>query len=149
MWTVTAQSHSQLYCLCVVRVLGLSRPCEKSTVEAKACLPLLCKSEFWLLATYLFLEGNVWITECPFLLPVLSLGVCLFVILCCVSSYLSLSRNLGTAYVSQPQVTLADMHTYKAFSVLATRAALSAKNNNTMLLPFTMCNHEENYKKEM
>lgn len=151
MWAVTAQSRSQLYCVCLVRVLGLSRPCEKSTVEAKACLPLQCKSEFWLLATYLCLEGNVWITECPFLLPALSWGVCLFVICCCVSSYLSLSRNLGTACVSQPWVTLAGVQLppYKVFSVLATRAALSAKNNNTMLLPFTMCNHEENYKKEM
>lgn len=99
---------------------------------------------------YLCLEGNVWITKCPFLLPALSWG--LFVICCCcVSSYLSLSRNLGTAYVSQPRVTLAGVQLppYKAFPVLATRAALSAKNNNTMLLPFMMCNHEENYKKEM
>lgn len=75
----------------------------------------------------------------------------LFVICCCVSSYLSFSRNLGTACVSQLRVTLADVQLppYKAFPVLATRAALSAKNTNTVLLPFTMCNHEENCKKEM
>lgn len=53
--------------------------------------------------------------------------------------------------VFQPRVTLGGVQLppYKAFPVLATRAALSAKHNNTMLLPFTVCNHEENYKKEM
>lgn len=82
------------------------------------------------------------------LLPALSWE---FVICCCVSGYLSFSRNLGTACVSQLRVTLAGVQlpTYMAFPVLATRAALSAKNTNTMLLPFTMRNHEENHKKEM
>lgn len=30
-WTVKVQSHSHLCCVCLVRVLGLFRPCEKST----------------------------------------------------------------------------------------------------------------------
>lgn len=129
--------------------------CEKSTVEAKAYLPLLCKSEFWLPANYLCFEGNVWITECPFPLTVTSTvmrgGVCLSSAVVSQAICPLAEEAWGTACVPQPRVTLAGVQLppYKAFPVLATRAALSAKSNNTMLLPFTMCNHEENYKKEM
>lgn len=147
-WTVKAQSHSLLCCVCLGQSPGLVQTLWEIH---KAWLPLLSQSEFWLPDRTVCVLKEMYGQESVPSLSQHCRGGMFCVSSLCVSSYSPFIKDLGTVCVflspGLPWLVVCSCHHTRP-SQPYTRAALSAENNNTMLVN-TMYNHGENYKEEM
>lgn len=140
---------------CAVYVWSESWACpgrKRSTVETTAWCPLLCKSES-LATRHLPVP---WRARMGDRLSLSSLstvmGIVLFVICCCVSSYSPFSRDLGTVFLSSelPRLVYSCRHgSAVAPPSLSDCHCSECPNNSTMVVPFTMCNHGESQERNV